>query len=221
VSRTPVRVVVVDDQAMIRSALVALLRGAGVDVVGEAADGAAALALVDRALPDVVLMDIRMPVLDGLEATRQLRVRHPEVAVVVLTTFDLDAYVFQAVRAGACGFLLKDGDADDLVEAVHAAARGDVAVTPRALRRLLAEFAASPVPDPRAAAAVQGLTEREREVLVRLAQGRSNAELAADLHIGEGTAKTHVSAVLAKLGVRDRVQAVVAAYESGLVQAGR
>jgi DNA-binding NarL/FixJ family response regulator len=221
VSRTPVRVVVVDDQAMIRSALVALLRGAGVDVVGEAADGAAALALVDRALPDVVLMDIRMPVLDGLEATRQLRVRHPEVAVVVLTTFDLDAYVFQAVRAGACGFLLKDGDADDLVEAVHAAARGDVAVTPRALRRLLAEFAASPVPDPRAAAAVQGLTEREREVLVRLAQGRSNAELAADLHIGEGTAKTHVSAVLAKLGVRDRVQAVVAAYESGLVQPGR
>lgn len=215
------RVVVVDDQPLIRASLRALLERSGADVVGEAGDGAAAVSLVRRTQPDVVLMDIRMPVLDGIEATRQITATHPEVAVVVLTTFDLDAYVFAAVRAGALGFFLKDGEADELLDGVRAAARGDALLAPGALRRLVAEFAAGPTPRPEAAAAVEMLTDRERDVLRAVARGLSNAELAVALSISEATCKTHVSSLLAKLGVRDRVQAVVVAYESGLVQPGR
>lgn len=215
------RVVVADDQPLIRASLRALLERSGADVVGEAGDGAAAVSLVGRTQPDVVLMDIRMPVLDGIEATRQITAAHPAVAVVVLTTFDLDAYVFAAVRAGAVGFFLKDGEADELLDGLHAAARGDALLAPGALRRLLAEFAAGPVPLPEAAAAVEALTDRERDVLRAMARGLSNAEVAVELSISEATCKTHVSSVLAKLSVRDRVQAVIVAYESGLIQPGR
>ncbi len=214
------RVVVADDQPLIRSALRALLEQAGIDVVADVGDGAAAVAAVERTRPDVVLMDIRMPVLDGIAATGQVRERFPDTAVVVLTTFDLDAYVFAAVRAGACGFLLKDGDADDLVRGVRAAESGEALMAPSALRRLLDEFAAGPQPSPDAAAAVARLTAREAEVLRLVASGLSNAEVANHLCLSEGTCKTHVSSILAKLGVRDRVQAVVVAYDSGLVGRG-
>lgn len=214
------RVVVADDQPLIRTSLRALLERSGVDVVGEAGDGATAVAVVARKQPDVVLMDIRMPVLDGIEATRQITAAYAGVAVVVLTTFDLDAYVFAAVRAGAVGFFLKDGEADELLQGVRVAARGDALLAPAALRRLLVEFAAGPTPLPAAAAAVDALTERERDVLRAMARGLSNAELAVALSISEATCKTHVSSVLAKLGVRDRVQAVIVAYESGLVLPG-
>lgn len=215
------RIIVADDQPLIRASLRALLERSGAEVVGEAGDGAAAVSLVRRTHPDVVLMDIRMPVLDGIEATRQITAEHPGVAVVVLTTFDLDAYVFAAVRAGALGFFLKDGEADELLAGVRAAARGDALLAPDALRRLLVEFAAAPTPLSEAAAAVATLTDRERQVLRAVARGLSNAELAVALSISEATCKTHVSSMLAKLGVRDRVQAVVMAYESGLVQPGR
>ena len=213
-----IRVLVTDDQPLIREALAALLAAVdGIEVVGSAADGASAVRLARSLEPDVVLMDIRMPVMDGVEATRQVRSLPRPPAVVVLTTFDLDEYVLAAVRAGASGFLLKDGDADDLVAGIRCAAAGDAVLAPRAARGLMDHVAGRSGPDPDAADAVARLTDREREVLVHLAHGMTNVEIAQVLVVSEATAKTHVSNVLAKLQVRDRTQAVIVAYTSGLV----
>lgn len=217
-----IRVVVADDQSLIRSALRALLEGApDIEVVADAADGMAALEAVRAHLPDVVVIDIRMPRLDGLEATRRIRAEHPGISVIVLTTYDLDEYVFAAVRAGASGFLLKDGDADELIRAVRTCVDGKSLVAPTSLRRLLEEFARGPQPSPAAARAVTALTDRECDVLAEMATGRSNDEIATHMCVSVATVKTHVSSILAKLGVRDRTQAVVVAYESGLAGLGR
>lgn len=217
-----VRVVIADDQAMIRSGLRSLLTDQpGIEVVGEAADGESAIAVaLDRAA-DVVLMDIRMPVLDGLAATRRLVSATPDVRVLVLTTFDLDEYVFEALRAGASGFLLKDATADDLVGAVRAVGAGDALLDRAVTRRVIEAFARRPAPPTSAGESLARLTEREDQVLRLLARGLSNAEIARSLLISEATAKTHVSSVLSKLGVRDRVHGVIFAYESGLVEPGR
>lgn len=216
----PVQVVLADDQGMIRSGLRALLESApDIQVVGEAGDGAAAVALAEAHQPDVVLMDIRMPGLDGIEATRQIRTRHPGVAVIVLTTYDVDEYVVAAVRAGAVGFLLKDGDADDLIQAVRVAARGDAIVEASALRRLLATFAATPDPA-REGSPPAGLTPRELEVLALVGRGFSNTEISERLYVSETTIKTHIGNLLAKLGARNRAHLVITAYESGLIHPG-
>lgn len=213
-----VAVLIVDDQPLIRSALRALLdTTSGVTVVGEAGDGEQALRAVVQHEPQVVLMDIRMPRMDGLEATRLIRERHPQVEVVILTTFDEDAYVEEAIRAGAAGFLLKDGDADELVRGIHVAASGEALMAPTTLRRLMGRMSHSPRLDQSADAAVARLTEREREVLVCAARGLNNAEIAAALSIGETTVKTHIGSILSKMGARDRVQAVALAYRGGLV----
>jgi DNA-binding NarL/FixJ family response regulator len=208
-------VVVADDQGMVRSGLISLLEGdPDVTVVGEASDGCQALGVVRRTDPDVVLMDIRMPELDGLSATRQLVSAGARARVLVLTTFDLDEYVFEALRSGASGFLLKDAPAEELLTAVRVVSRGDAVLSPAVTRRVIEEFAAS-----RPAARTQpspDLTPRELEILGYLGRGLSNAEIAADLVLSESTVKTHVSRVLLKLGLRDRVQAVIYAYESGL-----
>jgi DNA-binding NarL/FixJ family response regulator len=216
-----IRVLIVDDQAMVRQGFGALL-GAQPDivVVGDAGNGVEAVEAARRLAPDVVLMDIRMPVLDGLEATRRLLGRRPEGAapkVLILTTFDLDDYVYEALRAGASGFLLKDAPAADLVHAVRVVAAGDALLAPSVTRRLIAEFAARPAPDRPRPTSLATLTPRETEVLRLIARGRSNAEIAADLVVAEQTVKTHVGRILAKLDLRDRAQAVVLAYESGLV----
>jgi len=189
------------------------------DVVAEAGDGADAIGVVRRQRPDVVLMDVRMPRMDGIEATREITAAQPDVRVVVLTTFDVDDYVYGALRAGASGFLLKDADPDDLVAAIRVVAGGDALIAPSVTRRLIAEFAERPEPS-RRGRVLDTLTDREREVLEELARGCSNAEIAEALYVSETTVKTHVSHVLAKLHLRDRVQAVVAAYESGLVTPG-
>jgi DNA-binding NarL/FixJ family response regulator len=213
-----IRIAVVDDQPLIRSALRALLDSAdGIAVVAEAGDGFEAVVIAARERPDVMVMDVRMPGLDGLEATARIRRDHPDVQVIVLTTYDLDEYVFRAIRAGAAGFFLKDGDADELIRGVRAVHTGDALMAPAALRTLMDEFAAAPQPDPLYAEAVEHLTERERDVLRLLAEGLANAEIAERLFVSVGTVKTHVSSVLAKVGVRDRTQAVVAAYRSGLM----
>jgi DNA-binding NarL/FixJ family response regulator len=213
------RVVIVDDQEMVRTGLGMVLEAeADLDVVGEAGDGDQAVRVVTRERPDVVLMDVRMPGTDGIEATRRITEAHPEVAVIMLTTFDLDEYVYGALRAGASGFLLKDAPADDLVDAIRVVANGEALLAPSITKRLIAEFASR-----REATAPQGLdslTEREVEVLRLVARGMTNAEIAAELFLGETTVKTHVSRLLTKLGLRDRVQLVVAAYESGLVHPG-
>ena len=212
------RVVIADDQPMVRAGLRSLLEGAdGVEVVAEAPDGELALAAVRRYRPDVVLMDIRMPVLDGLAATRRLVADGADTRVLVLTTFDLDEYVFEALRAGAGGFLLKDATAEELIAAVHALASGDAVLAPSVTRRVIEAFGRVPAPDPGAGKRLAGLSAREQEVLRLLARGLSNAEIAAELFVSDATAKTHVSNVLAKLQLRDRVQAVILAYESGLV----
>jgi DNA-binding NarL/FixJ family response regulator len=209
------RVAVVDDQEMVRTGLRMVLDAEpSMEVVGEAGDGAGAVSLADRERPDVVLMDIRMPGMDGLEATRRITAAHPEVAVLVLTTFDLDEYVYAALRAGAAGFLLKDAPADDLVHAIAVVARGDALLAPSVTKRLMAEFAARP---DASSVSLDGVTDREVEVLRLVARGMSNAEIAEQLFVAETTVKTHVSRLLMKLGVRDRVQLVVAAYEAGLV----
>lgn len=210
-------VVVVDDQPLIRASLRALLDDVeDIAVVAEAGDGEEAVRAVGRHRPDVVVMDVRMPRMDGLEATKVIRRDHPGTAVVVLTTYDLDEYVFRAVRAGAAGFLLKGGDADELVRGVRAAVTGDSVVAPQSLRVLLDEFARSPEPAPDAVARVERLSAREREVLTLMADGLSNDEISGRLHLSVATVKTHVGAVLAKTGSRDRTQAVVTAYRAGV-----
>ena len=213
------RVVVVDDQDLVRAGLAHILDGEpDLEVVAQAGDGMAALGEVRRTSPDVVLMDIRMPVLDGISATRRLLADHPQVRVVILTTFDLDEYVYEALRAGATGFVLKDSPAEEIVRAVRVAAGGEALIAPVITRRLIAEFASRrPAVD---RARLEPLTEREREVLVAMAKGLNNDEVARALFISEGTVRTHVNHLLAKLQVRDRVQAVVLAYETGLVQPG-
>ena len=218
----PIRVLVVDDQELVRSGFCVILDAAdGITVVGEAANGEAAVSQVAARSPDVVLMDIRMPGMDGLEATR-LITGGPAAApkVVMLTTFDLDEYVYEALRAGASGFLLKDSPRHDLIAAVRAAAAGDALLAPSVTRRLIEAFARRPPETAPAPSRLASLTTRERDVLLMLARGRSNAEIAAGLFVSEATVKTHVGNLLAKLGLRDRVQAVIVAYETGLVVPG-
>ncbi len=220
----PVRVLVVDDQALVRAGFVMILEAEDdLLVVGEAANGIEAVAEARRLRPDVVLMDIRMPEMDGLDATRELcaspRPGGHCPRVLILTTFDLDEYVFEALRAGASGFLLKDTPPDDLVAAIRIVAGGDALLAPSVTRRLLAEFARVPA-GAHPSAAMERLTEREQEVLRHLARGLSNAEIAEALFVSETTVKTHISHILTKLDLRDRVQAVVMAYESGLVVPG-
>jgi DNA-binding NarL/FixJ family response regulator len=212
-----IRVVVADDQSVVRSALVALVStDDDIEVVGKAANGQEAVALTTRYRPDVVLMDVRMPVMDGIEATRRIRAQVPCAAVLVLTTYDLDEYVFNAIRAGASGYLLKDGDGDDLVDAIRRSAAGDAVMDPGVLRRLLLEFARGPAPDAGAIELMHRLSSREREVLALIAVGATNDDIAAQLCISRPTVKTHVGALLTKLEVRDRTQAAVIAHRAGL-----
>jgi DNA-binding NarL/FixJ family response regulator len=226
-----VRVVLADDQALLRKGFRMILEAEdGIEIVGEAADGADAVRLVELYGPDVVLMDVRMPVLDGIEATRAIAqsAAGERTRVLILTTFDLDEYAFSALRAGASGFLLKDVPPAELASAIRTVARGDAVVSPRITRRLLEEYAAT-LPDLSGSgagagagtaeyAALASLTEREREVLLAVADGLSNAEIAERLYVSEATVKSHVGRVLAKLALRDRVQAVVFAFQSGLVR---
>ncbi|GAA2705471.1 response regulator transcription factor [Micromonospora olivasterospora] len=216
----PVRILLADDQPLLRTGFRMVLGSEDdLDIVAEAGDGLEAVELSRRLLPDVVLMDIRMPRMDGVAATRAIVDARLPVRVLILTTFDLDEYVVGALRAGASGFLAKDVPAEDLVTAIRTVAAGEAVVAPRILKRLLDRFA-DVLPDPAATPpkALGALTEREREVLVQVARGLSNAEIAQALSVSETTIKTHVGHVLTKLGLRDRVQAVVLAYESGLVR---
>jgi DNA-binding NarL/FixJ family response regulator len=218
-----IRVMVADDQGLVRAGFRMILEAQpDIEVVAEAADGAEAVATARRLRPDVVLMDIRMPRMDGLQATRLLAgpgVADP-VKVLMLTTFDLDDYVYEALRAGASGFLLKDVRREDLASAVRVVAAGEALLAPSITKRLIYEFARRPRSGPQALVSLDPLTPREREVLELMARGQSNAEIAADLVIGEQTVKTHVGNVLSKLGLRDRIHAVILAYEVGLVQPG-
>lgn len=218
---TSIRVLLADDQTMVRQGIRALLSFAqDVVVVAEAANGHEAIELAHHASPHVVLMDIHMPLVDGIAATQRIRAELPDVAVIILTTFDHDAYVIDAIRAGACGFLLKDGDGDDLLRAVRLAAEGDAVIAPRLLGRLLTTIALTARDGRAAQECLISLTDRERDVLSLIATGRNNAEIADTLHVGEATVKTHIGHLFAKLAIRDRAQAVVAAYESGLVLPG-
>lgn len=223
-----IRVGLVDDQAMVRVGLKMILESeADIEVCGEAADGSEALAMARASSPDVVLMDIRMPGVDGLTATRELTSQYPGVSVVILTTFDDDEYVYEALRAGASGFLLKSADGDTLVNAVRIVAAGEAMLAPEVTRRVIEKFAsgATTLPDAGAdpadhvpsAEAIGDLSDREVEVLLLMARGLSNQEIAGTLFVSNTTIKTHVSHILTKLGVRDRVQAVVEAYNSGIV----
>jgi DNA-binding NarL/FixJ family response regulator len=219
-----IRVAVADDQALVRSGFAVLLRSAdGIDVVGEAADGREAVQLARGARPDVMLMDIRMPEMDGLEATRRITSDDATSAtrVLILTTFDLDEYVFEALRAGASGFLLKDTLPDELLAAVRVVAEGDALLAPKVTRRLIEQFVQQPqtaasAPNP----GLELLTDREREVFVAIARGLSNAEIGEELFMSHATAKTHVSRLLTKLNARDRAQLVMLAYEAGVVVPG-
>jgi DNA-binding NarL/FixJ family response regulator len=215
-----IRVLIADDQHMVRQGFTVLLNTKpGIEVIGQAVDGRDAISKVAELAPDVVLMDIRMPELDGIEATRHITGASPDIRVLVLTTFDLDEYVYEALRAGASGFLLKDASADQLAEAVRVVAAGEALLAPGITRRLIAEFSRL---DSRPRVPLKertgGLTERETEVLCLIAQGLSNAEIAGRLVVAEQTVKTHVGRVLVKLALRDRTQAAVFAYESGLVR---
>jgi RNA polymerase sigma factor (sigma-70 family) len=216
-------VLVADDQALVRGAFRILIDSAAdMTVVAEASDGAEAVQLARKTHPDVVLMDIRMPVLDGLEATRRIttEAETADVRVLVLTTFALDEYVFAALRAGASGFLLKDAVPEDLLAAVRVIAAGDALIAPSVTRRLIEEFVRQPELTRTATGVLDGLTEREREVLKEVARGLSNAEIAERLYVSPATVKTHVSRTLMKLGARDRAQLVVVAYETGLITPG-
>ncbi|WP_116110510.1 MULTISPECIES: response regulator [Amycolatopsis] len=216
---TEPRVVIADDQALVRTGFRMILASGGIDVVGEAADGAEAVATVRDLDPDVVLMDIRMPAMDGLEATRRILARSPGCRVLMLTTFDLDRYVYDALAAGASGFLLKDVTPEHLVAAVRLVGSGDALLAPSITRRLVERFAAGQ-PRPALHRDLAVLTPRELQVLTLVARGRSNAEIAAELTLSEATVKTHVARIFAKLALRDRAQAVVLAYETGLVSPG-
>jgi DNA-binding NarL/FixJ family response regulator len=212
-------VLIVDDQALVRAGFRMVLEAEDdLQVVGEAASGSEAVEEALRAQPDVVLMDVRMPELDGIEATRRLVAAGSSARVVMLTTFDLDEYVYSALRAGASGFVLKDIPPEQLVDGIRAVARGDALLSPSVTRKLIEEFARRPDPPSATSSALAELTPRELEVLGLIARGLSNAEIASDLFVSEPTVKTHVAHVLAKLQLRDRVQAVVLAYESGLVR---
>jgi DNA-binding NarL/FixJ family response regulator len=216
-----IRVVIADDQSMVRAGFRSLLQAeAEIDVVAEAADGEQAIAAVRRYRPDVTLMDIRMPNVDGLEATRRIVETGSATRILILTTFDLDEYVYAGLRAGASGFLLKDASPEQLIAAIHVLAEGEAVLAPSVTRRVVEAFARLPAAQDDLQAALRTLTSREREVLTLLAKGRSNSELADALVVSEATAKTHVRNVLAKLDLRDRVHAVVFAYECGLVQPG-
>ncbi len=217
-----IRVLVVDDQALLRTAFSSLIDAEDdLEVVGEAADGRQAVQIAARLRPDVVVMDVRMPVMDGIEATRQITAgQGPGVPrVLILTTFDLDEYVFEALRAGASGFALKSRPLEELLSAIRTVAAGEALLAPSVTRRLIAHFAHRAPAPPRAAPRLAELTEREREVLALVARGLSNAELAETLRVSLPTAKTHVSRILTKLGARDRTQLVILAYESGIVTA--
>jgi len=216
-----VRVVIADDQALVRAGLRKLLEvDAELDVVAEAGNGREVVECVRALRPDVVLMDIRMPGVDGLEATRQLADLAPATRVLILTTFGIDDYVYEALRAGASGFLLKDSPAEELLAGVRVVARGDALLDPAITRAVIEQYARAPRRRADLAQKLGELTAREREVLDLLARGMSNAEIASQLVVGEGTVKTHVARVLQKLDLRDRVQAVVYAYEAGVVEAG-
>jgi DNA-binding NarL/FixJ family response regulator len=217
-----VRILLVDDQVLVRTGLRTILDGVeDFTVVGEATDGLDAIDQTPQLRPDVVLMDVRMPHLDGVEATARIRAMAAAPQVILLTTFDLDEYVYAGLRAGASGFLLKDVRAADLVTAVRAVLTGDAVIAPSATRRLVERFLDAAPPDPASrAAALAPLTAREREVLTLLGRGLSNAEVAQRLYLSEATVKTHVGRVLGKLGLRDRIQAVVLAYETGLIRPG-
>lgn len=219
----PIKVMLVDDQPLLRTGFRMVLGAeSDIDVVSEAGDGIEAVDLARRLLPDVILMDIRMPRMDGVAATKAIVDAKLPVKVLILTTFDLDEYIVGALRAGASGFLAKDVPADDLVSAIRSVAAGEAVVAPRILRRLLEKFV-DRLPDPAGdtPTSIEVLTDREREVLMLVARGMSNAEIAKELTVSETTVKTHVGHVLTKLGLRDRVQAVVLAYESGLVKPSR
>jgi Response regulator containing a CheY-like receiver domain and an HTH DNA-binding domain len=221
-SESDIRVLIVDDQMMVREGFTVLLNAMpGIEVVGEAVDGRQAVEQVAALRPDVVLMDIRMPELNGIEATREIVAADAAAKVLVLTTFDLDEYVYQALRAGASGFLLKDASARQLADGVRVVASGEALLAPTVTRRLITEFSRlAGAPKPPTMARIGDLTERETEVLVLIAQGLSNLEIASHLVVAESTVKTHVSRILVKLGLRDRTQAAVFAYEARLVTPG-
>jgi DNA-binding NarL/FixJ family response regulator len=214
------RVLLADDQELMRTGFRMILESAGIEVVGEAADGQDAIELARELRPDVVLMDVRMPKMDGVQATRELAGRdvHDPITVLILTTFDLDEYVYAALRAGASGFLLKDAPREELLHAIEVVAAGDALLAPSVTRRLIDEFAARPEDLAPTSDALNSLTARELDVLRLVARGLSNSEIADELVVGEATVKTHVGHVLMKLQLRDRVQAVVLAYEHGLVR---
>jgi DNA-binding NarL/FixJ family response regulator len=217
-----VRVVLADDQPLVRAGLRVLIADTpDLHVAGEAGTGAQAVQLAQDLRPDVVVMDIRMPGMDGIEATAMITANDAAARVVVLTTFDDDDYVYAALRAGASGFLVKDMALDDILAAIRVVAAGDALIAPSVTRRLIAQFARRPGPAPPPRGEIEGITEREREVLTMVGRGLTNAEIAASLFISAATAKAHVARLLAKLGARDRVQLVIAAYESGLIPPSR
>ena len=216
-----IRVVIADDQGMVRSGFTVLLNAqTDIEVIAEAVNGQEAIAHAGSLQPDVILMDVRMPVLDGLQATREITALSDPPKILVLTTFDLDDYVYEALRSGASGFLLKDASAGELADAVRLVAAGDAMLAPGLTRRLIAEFARMGAPRGPTRKQLEGLTERESEVLALVARGMSNGEIAGHLVVAEQTVKTHVSRILMKLGLRDRTQAAVLAYETGLVHPG-
>ena len=216
-----IRVVIADDQGMVRSGFTVLLNAQpDIEVIAEAVNGQEAIAHAAGLRPDVILMDVRMPVLDGLQATREITAQPDPPKILVLTTFDLDDYVYEALRSGASGFLLKDASARELADAVRVVAAGNALLSPAVTKRLIAEFARMGAPRGPTGKQLEGLTERESEVLALVARGMSNGEIADHLVVADQTVKTHVSRILMKLGLRDRTQAVVLAYETGLVHPG-
>lgn len=217
-----ISVLIVDDQALLRGSFRVLVDSTpGLAVVGEAGTGVEAVDLAAEHHPDVVLMDVRMPGMDGIEATRRICDQQPDVRVLMLTMFDLDAYVYSALRAGASGFLLKDTPPADLLAGIRVVAAGEALLAPSVTRRLITEFVARPVPDTQPVRGLEGITDRERDVLTLVARGMSNAEIADHLHVSHGTIKTHVGRLLTKLSARDRAQLVIVAYEAGLVSTSR